>query len=101
MNKTIRALACLGSLAALTACTTLTPNSIREVNDSDVKQCKLAGPVSGSDSVFVGLSAGIGTKNAKAKAMNEAVRLKATDVVWSQQGTSMTSEWVGKAYVCK
>ena len=101
MNKLMRTLACLGGLAVLTACTTLVPNSIREVNHSDVKHCKLAGPVQGSDSVFVGLSAGIGSKNAKAKAMNEAVRLKATDVVWSQQGTSMTSEWVGKAYVCK
>jgi hypothetical protein len=98
MNKFIYALA---GVAVLSACTTLTPNSIREVNDSDVKRCTLAGPVYGSDSVFVGLSAGIGTKNAKAKAMNEAVRLKATDVVWSQQGTSMTSEWIGKAYVCK
>jgi hypothetical protein len=101
MNNIKRVLACLGSLAVLTACTTVTPNNLREVNDSDVKSCKLAGPVYGSDSVFVGLSAGIGTKNAKAKAMNEAVRLKATDVVWSQQGTSMTSEWIGKAYVCK
>lgn len=101
MNKLIRTLACLVGLAVLGACTTLTPNSLREVNDGDVKHCKLAGPVYGSDSVFVGLSAGIGTKNAKAKAMNEAVRLKATDVVWSQQGTSMTSEWIGKAYVCK
>lgn len=101
MNNIKRVLACLGSLAVLSACTTLTPNNIREVNDNDVKSCKLAGPVYGSDSVFVGLSAGIGTKNAKAKAMNEAVRLKATDVVWSQQGTSMTSEWIGKAYVCK
>lgn len=98
MNKLLCALA---GLAVLSACTTLTPNSIREVNDGDVKRCTLAGPVYGSDSVFVGLSAGIGTKNAKAKAMNEAVRLKATDVVWSQQGTSMTSEWIGKAYVCK
>jgi len=33
--------------------------------------------------------------------MNQAVRLRATEVVWSQQGTSMTSEWVGKAYVCQ
>lgn len=33
--------------------------------------------------------------------MNQAVGFRATDVVWSQQGTSMTNEWVGKAYVCK
>ena len=29
------------------------------------------------------------------------ISLKASDVVWSQQGTSMTSEWLGKAYACK
>jgi len=101
MKKLIPALACLCGLAVLTACTTVKPNTIREVNEGDVKRCKLAGPVHGADAVFVGLSAGVGSKNAKARAMNEAVRLQATDVVWSQQGTSMTSEWVGKAYVCK
>ena len=101
MNKRILALAALFSLTALTACTTLQPNNIREVNESDVKRCKLAGPVSGSDAIFIGLSASVGSKNAKARAMNEAVRLQATDVVWSQRGTSMTNEWVGQAYVCK
>lgn len=102
MNKRILALAALCSLTTLTACTTLQPNNIREVSDeSEVKRCRLAGPVHGSDAIFVGLSAGVGSKNAKARAMNEAVRLQATDVVWSQRGTSMTNEWVGKAYVCK
>jgi len=101
MNNTIRTLACLSTLAILTACATVKPNNIREVNDSEVKRCRLAGPINGSDAIFVGLSAGVGSKNAKARAMNEAVRLNATDVVWSQQGTSMTNEWVGKAYVCK
>ena len=101
MNKLILALACFSSLAVLTPCTTVQPNTIREVNEADVKRCQLAGPVQGADAIFVGLSAGVGSKNAKAKAMNQAVRLQATDVVWSQQGTSMTSEWVGKAYVCK
>lgn len=101
MKKPILALACLSSLTVLTACTTVQPNNIREVNESSVARCKLAGPVQGSDAIFVGLSASVGSKNAKAKAMNQAVRLQATDVVWSQQGTSMTNEWVGKAYVCK
>ena len=101
MNKLIPAIACLCGMAVLAACTTVKPNSIREVNDSEVKRCKLAGQVQGADAVFVGLSSAVGSKNAKARAMNEAVRLQATDVVWSQQGTSMTSEWVGKAYVCK
>lgn len=101
MNKHLLALACFSSLTLLTACTTVQPNNIREVNEADVKGCRLAGPVQGSDAIFVGLSASVGSKNAKAKAMNAAVRLQATDVVWSQQGTSMTNEWVGKAYVCK
>jgi len=101
MQKSIRILAATCGLAILAACTTVTPNSIREVNDTDVKQCKSLGTISGSDAVFVGLSASVGSKNAKARAMNQAVNLKATDVVWSQQGTSMTSEWVGKAYACR
>lgn len=101
MRDIFRTLACFSMLATLAACATVEPNHIREVNEDSVRQCKLAGPVQGSDAVFVGLSASIGSKNAKARAMNQAIGLKATDVVWSQQGTSMTSEWVGKAYVCK
>ena len=58
MKKLIPALACLCGLAVLTACTTVKPNTIREVNEGDVKRCKLAGPVHGADAVFVGLSAG-------------------------------------------
>ena len=76
-------------------------NNVRESQDTDVKGCKMLGPVNGSDSVFVGLSSAIGSKNAKAKAMTQAVNMRATDVVWTSQGTSMTSEWIGKAYACK
>ncbi|MBB6136110.1 hypothetical protein HD842_004287 [Massilia aurea] len=101
MQKIVTTIVSLCGLALLAACTTVAPNTIREVNDNEVARCRLAGPVQGADAVFVGLSAAIGSKNARAKAMNQAVRLQATDVVWSQQGTSMTSEWVGKAYVCK
>ena len=89
------------ALFAFAGCTTMQSNTIRESVDSSVKGCKMLGNVNGSDAIFVGLSAGIGAKNAKAKAMNQAVNLKATDVVWTQQGTSMTNEWVGKAYACK
>jgi len=101
MRDIFRTLAGFSLLAGLAACATVEPNHIREVNEDAVRGCKLAGPIQGSDAVFVGLSASIGSKNARARAMNQAVQLKATDVVWSQQGTSMTSEWVGKAYVCK
>lgn len=101
MKKLVSTIASLCGLAVLAACTTVAPNTIREVNEGDVARCKLAGPIQGADAVFVGLSAAVGSKNARAKAMNQAVRLQATHVVWSQQGTSMTSEWVGKAYVCK
>lgn len=101
MTIIFRLLAALCAASLLAACTTVSPNSIRDVNENDVRRCTLAGTVTGADTVFVGLSAGIGTKNAHAKAMNEAIRLKATDVVWSQRGTSMTSEWIGKAYVCR
>lgn len=101
MKKSLLTFACLSSLAMLTACTTMQSNNIREVNDSNVKQCRPLGDVHGSDAVFVGLSASVGSRNAKARAMNEAVRLQASDVVWSQRGTSITNEWVGKAYACK
>lgn len=101
MQKTIRTLACLSALAVLAGCATVKPNNIREVNDSQVKRCRLAGQINGSDAIFVGLSAAVGSKNAKARAMNEAVGLNATDVVWSQRGTSATNEWIGNAYICK
>lgn len=84
----------------LSACATMQPNSIREVSEQQVKGCRALGNVSGSDAVFVGLSAAVGSKNAKARAINQAIALRASDVVWSQSGTSMTSEWLGKAYAC-
>jgi len=98
----IRVSAAVLSVLIMTACTTVATNSIREVPDQQsVKNCKLLGDVAGSDAIFVGLSASVGSKNAYAKAMNQAVQLGATDVIWSQKGTSMTNEWVGKAYACK
>jgi len=90
------------AIAALTsACTTMTPNQIQEVSAEQVRGCKKMGPVNGSDAIFVGLSAAIGSKNAKAQAMNSAVTQGASHVVWSQMGTSMTNEWVGTAYKCR
>lgn len=86
---------------AISACTTMNANSINEVTDQQIKSCKLLGPINGSDAIFVGLSASIGSKNAKATAMNAAVALNATHVTWSTMGTTMTNEWVGKAYRCK
>lgn len=96
-----RLLFSLATLLVTTGCTTMQPNSIREPAAVSAKGCKMLGDVHGADSVFIGLSASIGSKNAKAKAMNQAADLKATDVVWSQKGTSMTNEWIGKAYACK
>lgn len=81
-------------------CATPTPNSIREVNETDITNCELVGTVAGSDSIFVGLTGSVGRRNAKARAMNQAVAMGATDVVWSQMGTSLTSEWVGRVYRC-
>ncbi|MFM2086154.1 MAG: hypothetical protein RLZZ237_1023 [Pseudomonadota bacterium] len=89
------------AMLALTGCTTVTPNNIREVNEQNVKSCRFLGNVNGSDAIFIGLSSSIGSKNAKAKALNQGVNLKASDVVWSQQGTSTTNEWIGKAYACR
>lgn len=99
--KNARSILLVAVVIALSACTTMKTNNIREVNAKDVKGCKLLGDANGADATFVGLSASIGSKNAKAKAMNAAVQLGATDVVWTQSGTSMTNEWLGKAYRCK
>lgn len=101
MNLKMKSILALAVLAISAGCTTMPANNVRESQEVNVKGCKMLGPVNGSDSVFVGLSSAIGSKNAKAKAMMQAVNLNATDVVWTSQGTSMTSEWIGKAYVCK
>jgi hypothetical protein len=100
LARMITFLTCAGVLASMVGCATATPNSVREVTENEVNACKLLGNVSGSDAVFVGLSASVGSKNAKARAMNQAVSMGATDVVWSAMGTNMTSEWIGKAYLC-
>ncbi|MFN3887321.1 MAG: hypothetical protein ACK4MG_10210 [Aquabacterium sp.] len=93
--------AVMGAALLATGCTTMTTNNIQEVQAEQVKGCKKLGAVNGSDAIFVGLSASIGSKNAKAKAMNAAVDQGASHVVWSQMGTSMTNEWIGTAYRCK
>lgn len=76
-------------------------SSILEVNDVDLRRCTFLGNISGSNSVFVGLSASVGRKMAKRTAFRTAEALGATHVVWSQTGTSLTNEWVGKAYRCR
>ena len=73
---------------------------IREVADDSVKSCRFLGDVAGSDAIFIGLSAGYGSKRAKAKAMTQATEFGADTVVWSQRGTSLTNEWIGKGYAC-
>ena len=72
-----------------------------EANQDGVKSCKMLGDIAGSDAIFVGLSASYGSRRAKEKAMNQAIELGADTVAWSQRGTSMTNEWVGKAFRCK
>ena len=75
--------------------------AIREVMAGDVGRCRLLGDINGSNAVFVGLTAKIGSRKAKAQALEKATGMGADSVVWSQQGTSMTNEWIGKAYRCK
>lgn len=102
MSNFVKISALFISMSVITACTTVTTNSIKESSDTQaMKRCKNLGDVNGSDAIFVGLSASVGSKNAYAKAMNQAVQMGATDVVWSQKGTSMTNEWIGKVYLCK
>lgn len=95
----------LAAIIALTlaACATVQPSAtgIKETSENETRGCKMLGDVSGSDAIFVGLSASVGSKNARAKALNQAADLGANTVAWSQRGTSMTNEWIGKAYRCK
>lgn len=101
MSRLSKLLLCSPLLLALANCATVKPNSIKEATEPEVRGCKMLGAINGSDAIFVGLSASVGSKNAKARAMNQAVGMNASHVVWSQMGTSMTSEWVGKAYLCR
>lgn len=87
-----------GATAATAAATD--SSAIREVMASAVARCKAVADVAGSDAMFVGLMAKKGSKRAKANALKQAGDAGANAVVWSQQGTSMTNEWVGKAYRC-
>ena len=95
------AITAVGSIVS-SGCATMKPNSIAEVEEiTDTNNCKSLGTVTGSNAMLVGLLASPGSKSAKAEAMNKAVDLGATHIVWSQQGTSITNEWYGKAYKCK
>ena len=76
------------------------PGSLRELLSTQVGKCRVVGDIAGSDAMFVGLMAKKGSRRAKEKAVKQANDLGANAVVWSQQGTSMTNEWVGKAYRC-
>jgi uncharacterized protein YbjQ (UPF0145 family) len=75
-------------------------DSLRELLSTQVGKCRVVGDIAGSDAMFVGLMAKKGSRRAKEKAVKQATELGANAVVWSQQGTSMTNEWVGKAYRC-
>ena len=74
--------------------------NVKEATAAEVARCQPLGRVAASNSVFVGLSAALGKKNARSSALKKAAALGATHVLWSALGTSMTSEWVGDAYRC-
>ncbi len=86
----------------LVGCATpMKANSISEVDEiKNIDKCNSLGVVTGADAIMVGLLASKGSANAKAKAMNQAVDLGATHIIWSQRGTSITNEWYGKTYKC-
>lgn len=84
----------------LSGCATPVETSIIETTAQSVTGCEELGPVSGSNSVFVGLSAQIGRTHAKNAALNQAAHMRATHVVWSEMGSSLTNEWQGVAYRC-
>lgn len=85
---------------ALSGCATPVETSIIETTAQSVNGCEELGSVSGSNSVFVGLSAQIGRTHAKNAALNQAAHMRATHVVWSEMGSSLTNEWRGTAYRC-
>lgn len=86
---------------ALSGCATPVETSIIDARESDVAGCEDLGTVSGSNAVFVGLSASVGRTHAQNAALNQAAHLRATHVVWRERGTSLTNEWVGTAYACR
>lgn len=86
---------------SLAGCATPVETSIIDARASDVAGCEELGSVSGSNAVFVGLSASVGRTHAQNAALNQAAHLRATHVVWRERGTSLTNEWVGTAYACR
>ncbi len=84
----------------LAGCATPVETSIQETTEANVAGCEELGPIAGSNSVFVGLSASVGRTYAQNAALNDAAHMGATHVVWRDMGTSLTNEWAGTAYRC-
>jgi hypothetical protein len=85
-----------------------TPGRIKEEASEDaVRSCRTLGAVSGSvraegffSSVMGGLVPSKGREIARMEALKQAAALGATHVVWSQTGSSIMYEYVGKAFKC-
>ncbi len=88
-------------MLAVAGCATPVETNIVDARASDVEGCEDLGTVSGSNAIFVGLSASVGRTHAQNDALNQAAHLRATHVVWRERGTSLTNEWVGTAYACR
>jgi hypothetical protein len=73
---------------------------IRELEATDVKACRVLGAVVGSNSIFVGPSANVGRRAARASALKATSQLGGNTVVWSEQGVGRNNRFRGIAYFC-
>lgn len=94
----------LSLLLFLTGCVskpTAEATKIIEADEKMVSQCKFLGNVDGS-STFGGILADDLHQSAKSEALEKAVQLNATHIVWTsvQKGFDSGASLLGKAYSC-
>ncbi|MBC7466991.1 MAG: hypothetical protein H7256_13465 [Bdellovibrio sp.] len=74
---------------------------IKEADEKAIQSCTFLGNVDGS-ATFAGITADGLHESAKSEALDKAVQLKATHVVWLsvQKGFDSGASVLGKAYAC-
>jgi len=93
----------LASLLSLSACASVAPNKLIEADESIIfnNKCKFKGSIKGhGSSFFMGRKSQIA--GAKNEAIEQAMELKATHVIWEQlQLLSGGAYLTGRAYNCE
>lgn len=93
----------LVSLLSLSGCASVAPNKLIEADESIMfnSKCKLKGSIEGHGSQWL-----MGRKNqiagAKNEAIEQAMELKATHVIWGQPQLLPAGVYLtGRAYICE